>query len=198
MAYDSERHMFTIYSTDSAMIGSHTITLSASLADYPQVRSSEPDVTTTIEVLHQCSAPRGIRAPDQVDPPAYHWMPDGVSFTITPFVTQPAGCDVVYSCHSIAGIDRNVQCNIPGVTTFDGVYDGDDSDGTFTFESIDEERFMEGEYVVTITGTTGIDVPIVTYTTFKLTLGEPCASAELSLSYSPFSDVNYYLMENQH
>ena len=103
---------------------------------------------------------------------------------------------MTYFCSRISGIDPAVTCDIPGVTSFDGVYDGGLTDGTFTFRTTDEEMYMDGEYIVTITGATGIDRQITTTSTFMLTLGEPCASAQLSLAYNPFSDVTYYLQEN--
>ena len=46
MRYDSATRTFTVYSEDSQLLGSRTITVSAHLTDYPEVVSEEPDVST--------------------------------------------------------------------------------------------------------------------------------------------------------
>ena len=111
------------------------------------------------------------------------------------FTPTPSDCEVTYECISIKGVDEKVKCHMPGVTTFDGILDGEDTDGTFTFLTTDREAYRHGEYTVSIRGTTGLDVPISAEATFVLTIGEPCKFVELSLAYDPFDDMTYRLGE---
>ena len=70
----------------------------------------------------------------QADPAPYYYSNTPAQFTITQFESVPPGCEIRYECIGVAGgPSPNVQCAIPGVTTFDGLYDGDSTDGTFTF-----------------------------------------------------------------
>lgn len=74
-----------------------------------------------------------------------------------------------------------IQCDIPDVTTFDGVIDGDSSDGTWSFQSLDLYKYPIGTYTLTIQGVTGINSFQTTTSTFELTLVNPCLGAELFL-----------------
>lgn len=70
---------------------------------------------------------------------------------------MPPGCEITYTCVGVSGPDLDVQCDIPGVTTFDGVYDGQNTDGTWTFGTDLIKTYGPGDYVITIEGVTGID-----------------------------------------
>ena len=50
MKYESGTRKFTIYSEDIADLGTHQITVSAYLTDYPSVTSEEPDESSTIDI----------------------------------------------------------------------------------------------------------------------------------------------------
>ena len=55
-------------------------------------------------------------------------------FTLNQFVSVPPGCPIIYDCIGVSPatadpISPNVQCNVPGVASFDGIYDGDTTDG---------------------------------------------------------------------
>ena len=49
------------------------MTLSAYLTDYPEVKSEAPEVTTTIEIIDQCSSLNSIDAPKQTNPVDYYY-----------------------------------------------------------------------------------------------------------------------------
>jgi len=57
MAYDTVTNTFDIYSEDRTLIGYQVITVAAYLSEYTLVKSSLPDVTTTIEILDPCLDP---------------------------------------------------------------------------------------------------------------------------------------------
>ena len=60
------------------------------------------------------------------------------------------------------------------MTTFDGVYDGEATDGTWTFQTDQFLTYGEGIYTVTIEGTTGIESFHKTTAEFILTIVDPC------------------------
>ena len=53
VAYDSSINTFTIYSEDFALIGTHTITVSAKLTNYPVIVTFEP-LSTQIQIIDPC------------------------------------------------------------------------------------------------------------------------------------------------
>ena len=57
MAYDTATRTFDIYSEDTALIGSRTITVAAYITNYTVTASPTPDASTTIEIIDPCLDP---------------------------------------------------------------------------------------------------------------------------------------------
>jgi hypothetical protein len=70
---------------------------------------------------------------EQRNPREYLYSENAVVFKVRQFESVPPGCEITYSCIGVNGEDPDVKCDIPGVTTWDGIFDGDKDDGTFTF-----------------------------------------------------------------
>ena len=103
---------------------------------------------------------------------------------------MPPGCDISYACIEVSGGPSPfVTCDIPDVTTFDG--------RKWTFKTDQIRTYTPGNYSVTIEGTTGINSFKSTNATFQLTLEDPCPFITVSLTDNPFSDVTYYLQEDE-
>ena len=100
------------------------------MVDYPSVTSS---ANLEIEILPSCKAPLSITPVLQKNPLPYKYSTWPATFKIRKFVTEPEGCEVTYACNGVDGPDSDVGCNVEGVAQFDGVYDGDESDGTYSF-----------------------------------------------------------------
>ena len=76
---------FGIYSEDFALIGMRTVTVSASLADYPTIISGPESVQ--IEIVDPCLNPQSVIASTQSNPSAYSYTADSpaLEFFATPF-----------------------------------------------------------------------------------------------------------------
>ena len=97
---------------------------------------------------------------------------------------MPPGCDITYNCIGVSApftTDWPIKCDISGVTTFDGVEDGDSNDLTWTFQSLDLQRYKMGTYTVLFEGVTGINSFQTVTASFDLTLDNPCLGASLTL-----------------
>ena len=81
------------------------------------------------------------------------------------------------------------------MTTFDGVYDGGATDGTWTFMTDQIRTYEPGEYEFTIEGVTGIDSFQTTQATFTFTIVNPCPLVTLSLIDNPLTNVTYSLRD---
>ena len=60
MTYDPLSHTFELYSEDFSLIGTHLIEVQGYLRDYPQVVSSVPNETSSIEIVDPCERPDSI------------------------------------------------------------------------------------------------------------------------------------------
>lgn len=119
MQYDSATRMFNIFSIVEDLIGSWEITLSASLEDYPSIASSEPDVSTTIEIIDQCASLNYIEASEQVNPDVYYYTGSNpaLTFTTNPYTISPPECGpVMYTCDVISG-SRTDLCSVDDGST---------------------------------------------------------------------------------
>jgi hypothetical protein len=76
---------------------------------------------------------------------------------LTQFELTPARCEVTYACTSVTRVDVESSTIACSDLTFDGVINGDVSDGKLTFSADSDdyvnETFTPGDYTVTITGT---------------------------------------------
>ena len=93
-------------------------------------------------------------------------------FNLRKFDIQPSICPVEYECTSIQSFQTQIYCDD---INFDGIFNGDATDGTATFSAGTaeylSERYVAGEYLVTLTGRViGSDSPVSATTTFKLVL----------------------------
>ena len=142
-----------------------------------------------LNIIDPCIDPKGIVAPEQINPPAYLYDRKPFSFTpYPPFESVPPGCDITYTCLGTDSLD--VRCFIPLVTTFDEI------DGTWTFQTSDMEKYPVGTYKVTLQGTTGINSFKTATAPFELTLENPCQSAELLLkAKQPLKDIKGMLRD---
>ena len=106
---------------------------------------------------------------------------------MVPFVVTPTLCPIVYSCAMTSG-PRTDLCSVsPGTFT--------SSTGDYSFASYDVPNYPEGAYVFQITGTTGTNSDVTDSTTFTLTMTNPCPTASLTLSPTPFTDETYTLRD---
>ena len=106
MSYNSAMRQFSIYSEDENLVGQRTITLSAHLNDYPGIRSDDPPISATIEIIDECASLDSIISTEQADPETYYYSGNNPSlqFTLDPFTTSPPDCaTITYSCEVISG-----------------------------------------------------------------------------------------------
>ena len=73
MSYNNALRQFSIYSEDETLVGQRTITLSAQLNDYPSIRSGDPPVSATIEIIDECASLDNIISTEQTDPETYYY-----------------------------------------------------------------------------------------------------------------------------
>ena len=93
--------------------------------------------------------------------------------------------------------DLDVICDIPGVTTFDGIFNGEDTDGTWTFQTFDLHTYSPGSYTVTIEAVTGINSFQTAQSTFELIFQNPCWLASITLNYKPFEGRSMQVRDDQ-
>ena len=186
---------FQLYSEDRSLIGERTLTVQAKLADYSVLESihqvTSPISETTIDVINPCIHPKGIESRPQKNPTDYLYSERPSVFTISKFESIPPGCEIQYTCLSVDGPDESVQCDIPGVTTWDGIYDGDQNDGKFTFQTLDLQKYKPGSYEFTIQGATGLQTIRTDTSKFTLNLVDPCPNVAVLADDTPFMDLNY-------
>ena len=142
VAYNASINTFKIYSEDLALIGTHTVTVSAKLTTYPVIVTAAP-ISTQIQIIDPCIDPHTISAPGQTNPPAYNYDGITLAFILAPYAVFPPVCKISYSCTMAASSPRTDLCNIASgatVTTFDSITGG------YTFKSIDNIAFPEGAY----------------------------------------------------
>ena len=98
-----------------------------------------------------------------------------------PFTIDPTKCRIQYVCESVTSADPAQLTGIPECSdfTFDGMLDGDDTDGKFTFTPTRDDYingdYIPGTYTVTIKGT-AIAADVLTEDTadFDIILTDPC------------------------
>ena len=92
-------------------MGMHEISVVASITNYPDIISETKVIS--FEIRDSCPNPFSVIAPEQNNPPDYYYTGDSpiLSFSLTPFVVDPAVCAVTYSCQVIDG-DRTDICTI--------------------------------------------------------------------------------------
>ena len=106
MRYDSTIRQFSIYAEDHSLVGQRLITLSAYLTDYQTIRSEDPPVSATIEIIDACASLDSINSAVQVNPEAYYYSGDqpSLQFTLNPFTISPSDCGTItYTCEIISG-----------------------------------------------------------------------------------------------
>ena len=187
VAYDSSINTFTIYSEDFALIGTHTITISAKLSTYPFIVTLTP-LSTQIQIIDPCIDPQTIYAPSQTNPPSYLYDGTTLAFNLTPYTVFPEVCSIVYSCAIAVSSPRTDLCSIvldSTAGTFNSITGG------YTFRSIDNINFPPGSYTFQITGTSGLKKIMKTWV---LTLFSPCSvPGAFTLKTNPFTDKTYIL-----
>ena len=167
-------------------MGSHEITLTGFLTNYPAVESQI--LTTTIEVTDACPNPFSVTATEQTSPPEYSYSVSGMQFNLTPFVVDPSACAPTYSCTVTSG-DRTDLCSVQDGST---VAEFNAVTGDYTFNSSDMQNYKPGSYTFEITGTAGSKSAIATFT---MTLVDPCPTTALFLDESVFTDSTYSLRD---
>ena len=110
LAYDTISRTFSIYSEDLALVGPHMIQVEGYFRNWEDVRTVEPHLKTTIEILDPCSRPASITVPSLTNPQPYLYTVTGVNVNVNPLIVDPPMCPVFYECVSITGIDPDVSC----------------------------------------------------------------------------------------
>ena len=113
----------------------------------------------------------------QTSPGSDKFTGQQILFELNPFTITPTICEVTYACSSVARADNAASAVNCDDLTFDGVFNGDATDGQLTF-SADSNAYENGvvtpgDYVVTITGTavTSSDTKTATFT---ISMVDPC------------------------
>ena len=132
-----------------------------------------------MNVINPCLNDATITPNAQTNPAGYAYT--GASppadFTLTPFTIVPMFCIETFSCTTVAGTPD--ICSIGGVSTFDS------ATGAFQFATTDMATYVAGVYTLQITSTIGT---VSNTVTFDLNLLDPCSTATITLSTSPFID----------
>ena len=124
---------FTVYSEDFQDVGMHSISVTASLTNYPEITSEQ--TTIQFEVRDSCPNPFSVVAPEQSDPADYYYTGSSpmLSFSLVPFEVDPSVCAVTYSCRVASG-ERTDLCVIQDGTT---TATFNTETGAYTFSSTD-------------------------------------------------------------
>ena len=130
----------------------------------------------------------------QNNPDPDNFSGNEIQFDLTKFTIVPSICPVTYTCTNVVegdgGTISSVECDD---FSFDGVFDGDATDGVLTFTASENDyitgNYRPGIYEVTITGTADGSNPLVsTTTTFTIELLDPCDPPESRGFASTFVD----------
>ena len=162
LSYDEPTRVFTVYSLDWSLYLAGTVPFSVEaefiawpLATYPTVSTA----MASADVLFgdPCLVPRVFDATAQNDPSPDSFSGDDIVFELVKFTISPFRCRVEYACTSVERVDGDPSSITCDDFSFDGIYDGQKSDGKLTFRATTEDYlggvFDRGQYTVTITGT---------------------------------------------
>ena len=143
------------------------------LSTYPTVDTAS--AASTIEFINPCLKPFKFEPREQTNPSHDEFTGEDIVFTLTEFELTPARCEASYRCTSVERLDQAASSLSCSDLTFDGVFDGQDTDGTLTFSADSQDyindTFTPGVYTVTITGTAVGSSPLLEQTaTFFLIL----------------------------
>ena len=104
VVYSNINNAFGIYSEDSNLIGERKVTVTAHMANYPQMQSQDwYDILVIVgekDPFGPCSGQTPVEAPRQKNPSKYYYTGEDPSlqFELVPFVTAEKSCKITYSC----------------------------------------------------------------------------------------------------
>ena len=177
-----------------------TYTVSASLSDYPQI----PAVTAPLEIdyVDPCLNPFDLKPESQTDI-TDNFSGTAKTFTLNKFTVDPSRCDITYECNSVSkepqrGGEKVLTCSD---INFDGTFNGDPTDGKFTFTATGTEyeagTLTPGQITVEICGT--VTEAELTATNRKrcknvlITLTDPC-NAPVSVTKPGLASPQTYII----
>ena len=175
--------VFTASSSIQALIDTTVgYSVTAEFANFPVSTFPTADSTTdsdTITFVNPCLAPFTFAPTTQTGPDSDKYTGNPITFNVNQFDITPSFCEVQYSCVSVSysGVGASVlDCSY---VTFDGVFNGDASDGVLTFTA-SSSQYIDGSlppggYTVTIKGVVSEATATTEVTaTFDLVLDDPC------------------------
>lgn len=174
LSYDTTTRTFEMYSEQMALLGTRSIAIQGYFRDYMHIKSAPPDLETTIEILDPCLRPASITNPGQKSLLVYDYNQQGARLAVAPLDVDPIVCPVTYFCVSIIGVTMSIDCNDSSVVSVNS------QTGVFSFMSHDMEKYLPGEYEVTLKGSAGTEVLVHTEFTFTMRLEDPCPTSKLS------------------
>ena len=142
LMYDAATSTFSARTTDGGLIGDEPIILPYSLeahfvnyppADNPTVATAS--ATADIEFNNPCWDPFEFAAVAQSGSLTDNYTGNELLFTLDRFTMDPPRCKIRYECTGVArtdGADSMISC---ADFAFDGLYDGQATDGQLTFEA---------------------------------------------------------------
>ena len=84
---------------------------------------------------------------------------------MTEFLISPNNCPISYACTDVVESNQAVSSIDCNDLSFDGVFNGDPTDGVLTFVATETDytsgNYRPGEYTVTITGTADASDPLL-------------------------------------
>ena len=128
LTYDESNRKFTVYSTQSDLIGeTKTYSLHVSFSTYPLDQYSSVSTTSAsgqISFSNPCLKPFKFESKQQTSPGSDKFSGQEIIFTLTEFELTPERCEVTYRCTNVVFQgegDSSIECSD---LTFDGVFDG--------------------------------------------------------------------------
>ena len=118
MAYDTLLQTFQIYSEDFDLIGFRQIEVRGYFEDYPSITSSNPNLSTIIEIQTPCMRPASISAPTSVYNIEYFYTVSGAVFNKKSLLIDPPFCPATFECITVVGTDPGVTCDDPDAISF--------------------------------------------------------------------------------
>ena len=133
--------MITLESSDKDLIGQTSLyVITVEFALFPQ--ASNPDAPSvpamsTVEFIDPCISPFTFASTSQTSPGSDKYTNSQIVFNLNPFTITPSICEVQYVCTSVIRVDdvnaaSDITCSD---LTFDGIMNGDLSDGQLTFSA---------------------------------------------------------------
>ena len=140
LAYNEATREFTASSTDGTLIGltDKPYSVEVEFQNYPLSTYSTVatnSAASTIDFISPCIDYFTFSSNTQVDPASDNFSGSTMTFTLTEFNMSPARCEVTYECTSVVRVDGATSSIACSDLTFDGIIDGQGSDGVLTFSA---------------------------------------------------------------